>query len=48
MIPAKFDYVAPTSVEDALAAIAEAGDDIEIRGGGQTLHPVLRRRLNAP
>ena len=32
MIPAKFDYVAPTSVEDALAAIAEAGDDIEIMG----------------
>ena len=48
MIPAKFDYVAPTSVEDALAAIAEAGDDIEIMGGGQSLLPVLRMRLNAP
>ena len=48
MIPAEFDYVAPTSVEDALAALAQHGDDAKIIAGGQSLLPVLRMRLNAP
>lgn len=48
MIPAKFDYVAPTSVEEALAALAEHGDDAKVIAGGQSLLPVLRMRLNAP
>ncbi|MEJ7795486.1 MAG: xanthine dehydrogenase family protein subunit M [Nocardioides sp.] len=48
MIPAQFDYLAPTSVEDALAALAEHGDDAKIIAGGQSLLPVLRMRLNAP
>ena len=48
MIPARFDYVAPTSVEEALAALAEHGDDAKILAGGQSLLPVLRMRLNAP
>jgi len=48
MIPSAFDYVAPTSVADALAALAEAGDDAKVLGGGQSLLPILRMRLNAP
>jgi carbon-monoxide dehydrogenase medium subunit len=48
MIPVKFDYVAPSSVEEALAALAEHGDDAKILAGGQSLLPVLRMRLNAP
>ena len=48
MIPAKFEYVAPASVEEALAALAEHGDDAKIIAGGQSLLPVLRMRLNAP
>ena len=48
MIPAQFDYVAPTSVEDALAALSQHGDDAKIIAGGQSLLPVLRMRLNAP
>jgi carbon-monoxide dehydrogenase medium subunit len=48
MIPAQFDYVAPTSLDEALAALAEAGDDAKIIAGGQSLLPVLRMRLNAP
>lgn len=48
MIPAAFDYVAPTSVEEALAALAEAGDDAKVLAGGQSLLPVLRLRLNSP
>ncbi len=48
MIPAAFDYLAPSSVEEALAALAEHGDDAKIIAGGQSLLPVLRMRLNAP
>jgi carbon-monoxide dehydrogenase medium subunit len=48
VIPAAFDYVAPTSVADALAALAEAGDDAKVLAGGQSLLPILRMRLNAP
>ncbi len=47
MIPAKFDYLAPTSVEAALSALA-ASDDAKVIAGGQSLLPVLRMRLNAP
>jgi carbon-monoxide dehydrogenase medium subunit len=48
MIPAAFDYVAPTTVEEAVAALAEHGDEAKILAGGQSLLPVLRMRLNAP
>ena len=48
MIPAKFDYVAPTTVEEALQAMADAGDEGKVIAGGQSLLPVLRMRLNAP
>ena len=48
MIPAQFDYVAPTTVEEALAALAEGGEDAKVIAGGQSLLPVLRMRLNAP
>jgi carbon-monoxide dehydrogenase medium subunit len=48
VIPARFDYVAPTSVEEALSVLAQHGDEAKIIAGGQSLLPVLRMRLNAP
>jgi carbon-monoxide dehydrogenase medium subunit len=48
MIPVQFDYVAPATIEEALAALAQHGDDAKIIAGGQSLLPVLRMRLNAP
>ena len=48
MIPAQFDYVAPASIEEALTALAEGGEDAKVLAGGQSLLPVLRMRLNAP
>lgn len=48
MIPTAFDYVAPTTVAEALAALAQAGDEAKVMAGGQSLLPVLRMRLNAP
>jgi carbon-monoxide dehydrogenase medium subunit len=48
MIPAAFDYVAPSTVEEAVAALAEAGEDAKVLAGGQSLLPVLRVRLAEP
>lgn len=48
MIPAAFDYVAPTTVDDAVRALAEAGEDGKVIAGGQSLLPVLRMRLATP
>ena len=48
MIPAQFDYVAPETLQEALDALAEHGDDAKVLGGGQSLLPILRMRLNAP
>jgi len=48
VIPAQFDYVAPTTLEEALTALSQHGDDAKLIAGGQSLLPVLRMRLNAP
>jgi carbon-monoxide dehydrogenase medium subunit len=48
MIPVAFDYLRPTGVDEAVAALAEAGDEAKILAGGQSLLPVLRLRLSAP
>jgi|SRR4051794_33562239 len=48
MIPARFEYDAPDSVEEALTTLERAGDEAKVIAGGQSLLPVLRMRLNAP
>ena len=48
MIPAKFDYVRPGSVDEAVRALADAGDDAKVIAGGQSLLPLLRLRLAYP
>jgi aerobic carbon-monoxide dehydrogenase medium subunit len=48
VIPAKFDYVKPASVAEAVQALRDGGDDAKILAGGQSLIPVLRLRLAAP
>ncbi|MGY1691680.1 FAD binding domain-containing protein [Geodermatophilus sp. SYSU D01105] len=48
MIPAPFAYARPTTVDEALQAIAEGGEDVKILAGGQSLIPVMRLRLAAP
>jgi 2-furoyl-CoA dehydrogenase FAD binding subunit len=45
MKPRPFDYVRPDSVEEALALLAEYGDDARILAGGQSLVPMLNLRL---
>ena len=48
MIPAQFDYVRPASVDEALQALSDGGEDAKILAGGQSLIPVMRLRLAAP
>ncbi len=48
MFPSSFDYVAARSVEEAVAAKAEAGDDARILAGGQSLIPMMKMRLASP
>ena len=47
MIPANFGYTRASTIDDAVAALASS-DDAKVLGGGQSLLPVLRLRLNAP
>jgi carbon-monoxide dehydrogenase medium subunit len=48
MIPAKFDYVRPSSVGEAVSALASGGEDAKVIAGGQSLLPLLRLRLADP
>lgn len=48
MKPPPFDYVAPTTVADALAELARHGGDARPLAGGQSLIPMLNFRLLAP
>jgi aerobic carbon-monoxide dehydrogenase medium subunit len=48
MIPGPFEYVRPTSVEEAVAALVEHGDDAKILAGGHSLLPLMKLRLAMP
>ncbi|HEY7042095.1 MAG TPA: xanthine dehydrogenase family protein subunit M [Nocardioidaceae bacterium] len=48
MIPAAFDYTAPTTVADAITALGGDAEEIKVLAGGQSLIPVLKLRLAAP
>jgi 2-furoyl-CoA dehydrogenase FAD binding subunit len=48
MKPAPFDYLRAASADEALAALAEHGDEARIMAGGQSLMPMLNMRLLQP
>lgn len=48
MKPARFDYAAPTSLEQAIAELAEDGGDTLVLAGGQSLMPLLNLRQLTP
>lgn len=48
MKPAAFDYIAPTSLETAVAALAAANGDGKVLAGGQSLMPLLNFRMTRP
>ena len=48
MIPPSFDYTRPSTVEEAVAALAGGGEDAKVLAGGQSLLLLLRLRLAYP
>jgi aerobic carbon-monoxide dehydrogenase medium subunit len=48
VIPAEFDYVAPDSLDGALSALRDGGEDAKLLAGGHSLLPLMKLRLAAP
>jgi len=48
MIPAKFDYTRPSSLDEAVSALSSGGEDAKVIAGGQSLMPLLRLRFSYP
>jgi aerobic carbon-monoxide dehydrogenase medium subunit len=48
MIPAQFEYTRPSSLDEAVRALADGGDEAKVIAGGQSLLPLLRLRLAYP
>ena len=48
MIPAAFDYVRATSVDDAIRLLDKHGEDAKLLAGGHSLIPMMKLRLAAP
>jgi carbon-monoxide dehydrogenase medium subunit len=48
MLPAAFDYRAPTTLAEALGVLKERGDDAKVMAGGQSLIPLLKLRFAQP
>jgi len=46
MIPAKFDYTRPSSLDEAVSALSSGGEDAKVIAGGQSLLPLLRLRFS--
>jgi carbon-monoxide dehydrogenase medium subunit len=48
MIPGPFEYVRAGSVDEAIAALTEHGDDAKLMAGGHSLLPLMKLRLAMP
>lgn len=48
MRPASFQYLAPSTIEDALAMLAEHGENARLLAGGQSLVPLMNLRMGKP
>ena len=48
MYPARFDYAAPSSLDEALSLLSERGDEAKALAGGQSLIPLMKLRFATP
>jgi len=48
VIPADFDYTKPAAVDEAVKALADAGEDARLLAGGHSLLPLMKLRLAVP
>ena len=48
MIPAAFDYVAPESLDEAIRALSDGGEEAKLLAGGHSLLPLMKLRFANP
>src|SRR6185312_15013689 len=48
VIPPEFEYTVPESLDEALKALADGGEDAKVLAGGHSLIPLMKLRLAAP
>jgi len=48
LIPSRFDYAAPSSVQEAVRLLSSGGEGAKVLAGGQSLIPLLKLRLASP
>ncbi len=48
MLPARFEYHRPATLDEALRLLSEHGDEAKVLAGGQSLIPVMKLRLGTP
>jgi carbon-monoxide dehydrogenase medium subunit len=48
MIPAEFEYTVPDTLQDAIKALVDGGEDAKLLAGGHSLLPLMKLRLAAP
>lgn len=48
MIPAQFDYLAPKTLDEAVALLAQHPDEAKVLAGGHSLIPAMKLRLATP
>ena len=48
MKPAPFEYIAPTTIDEALVHLGEFGYEAKVLAGGQSLIPMMNFRLAQP
>jgi aerobic carbon-monoxide dehydrogenase medium subunit len=46
--PARFEYTAPSTLEEVIATLVERGDEAKILAGGQSLIPLMKLRFATP
>jgi len=48
MLTREFEYLAPTTLDEAVSLLREHGDDEKLLAGGQSLVPIMKLRLAQP
>jgi aerobic carbon-monoxide dehydrogenase medium subunit len=48
MIPASFDYIAPQTLDEAVRALADHGEEAKLLAGGHSLLPLMKLRVANP
>jgi carbon-monoxide dehydrogenase medium subunit len=48
VIPAAFDYVAPSSLDEVIGLLQQHGDEAKVLAGGHSLLPLMKLRLASP